>query len=177
MAHTRIVRGVVTWEGRAISGSDDNKISVHDIVTLRHEATLDHSDAVLALAVTGGRLYSTGSEGIISVWALGTFQLVHRVRLPDVESSWRLAVSGSKLLCGVHASKSSRSYNGCRSVVVLGTETMHCEYTLRVDLDKKGCCTLLSHRGKVWGTVGEPITGGNVVVWEAGMSEPEAGRA
>ena len=82
--HTDKVRAIGVWEGRVISGSNDKKISVHDIVTRQHEATVDaHIGPVNALAVTGGRLYSTGYDGTIGVWALGTFQLVRRVLVSE----------------------------------------------------------------------------------------------
>ena len=51
--HTGFVFAVVVWEGRVISGAEDNKIVLSDIVTRQHEATLDaHTNGVRALAVS-----------------------------------------------------------------------------------------------------------------------------
>ena len=72
--HTGGVQAVVVWEGRVISGSSDKTIQVSDIVTRQHETTLKaHTDAVLALALCGRPLVSTGRDCTIGVWALGTW--------------------------------------------------------------------------------------------------------
>ena len=88
-----------------ISGSDDKKIMVHSIASRQHEATRNaHTGTVYALAVSGEKLYSTGEDGTICVWALGTWGRLRTIRVgehvPDVSHPCCLAMSGSVLVCG-----------------------------------------------------------------------------
>ena len=159
-----------------ISGSDDEKVIVSDIVNRQHEATFDaHTGGVLALAICGRTLLSTGNDCTIGVWALGTWSHLMRVRVSDhVPEAWAcycLAASGSMLLCG-GAYKDEESFG---FLLVLDSQSMSCQYTLQLD---HYIHRLLSVRGEVWGTLADE----SVVVWGkaergrgSGMSE--AGRA
>ena len=159
--HTGLVRAVLVWEGKAISGSDDSKIDVSDIVTRQNEKTLDaHTGSVLALAVSGRALLSTGRDGTIGVWALGTWSHLRTVRLSEhlAEAVYSkcLAVSGSMLLCG-----GVRKGGRYGFMVVLDAATLSFQHTLQLEHDVR---SLLSVRGQVWAKLGSM----DVVMWGKG---------
>ena len=119
------------------SGSKDTTISVPDIVTRQQEATLDaHTGTVRALAVCGRTLLSTGQDCTIGMWALGTWSHLRMVRVsghvPDAYSCYCLALSGSMLVCG------GACKNGSGFVVVLDSQTMSCQHTVRL-VSSTGC--------------------------------------
>ena len=150
--HTEWVWAMVVWQGRLISGSQDESICVSDIATRQHEATLSasHTGPVRALALSGGMLLSTSTDGSIGIWALGSWESLRRIwvseHVPDAQFCSCLAVSGSMLLCG----GASEHLSGF--VVVLNAATMSCEHTLRVD---KSVRSLLNVRGEVWGILSD----------------------
>ena len=173
--HTGGVKAVVVWEGRVISGSDDKKIKVSNIVSLQHEATLDaHTGEVFAFAVSGQTLFSTGDDFTIGVWALGTWSHLRMVRvsghMPDAGCCHCLAVSGSMLLCGGQCNDDGSG----GFVAVLDADTQTYLHTLELD----HCVdSLLSVRGEVWGT----LWYGAVLAWGkaergGGSGTSEAGR-
>ena len=155
-----------------ISGSEDKTIVVSDTVTRQHVAT--YTKWVLALAVSGRTLLSTGGDCTIGVWALGTWSLLRVVRVSkhvsDAECCCCLAVSGSMLLCGGWCKDHRSGF-----VLVLDSDTLDFRQTLRLD---SPVYRLLSVRGEVWDLLGN----WSMVVWGkaergegSGMSE--AGRA
>ena len=81
--HAGAVYAMVVWEGRVVSGSSDRTVKLSDIVTRQQEAALNaHTEAVIALAVRGRTLLSTGND-TIGVWVLGTWSHLKVVRVSE----------------------------------------------------------------------------------------------
>ena len=127
------------------------------------------------LELCGRTLLSTGYDGTIGVWVLGTWSHLRTMRVSEHVTDARfcncLAVSGSMLLCGGMCMDESGF------VLVLDADTFACQHTLRLDHTVE---ELLSVRGEVWGRLGEE--NGSVVVWgkaeqREGSGMSEAGRA
>ena len=166
--HSDWVQAMVCWNGRVISGSRDKTICVCNIVTQEHETTLGGaslSDNVLALALGGSTLFSTGAVGVIHAWALGSWEHLRQIRVNelgvDVLSCTCLTVrggaggpggEGAMLLCGGKRRDSNSGF-----LVVLDAGTMKSELTLLLDGPVDA---LLSLQGGVWGLVGH-----RVVLW------------
>ena len=176
--HNDEVWAMVVWQGRAISGSKDDKVCVSSIVSRELETTLDgHTDPVSALVVYRGKLLSTGWDNTIRVWALDTWEQVRVVcvseHVPEVLSCLCLAISGSKLLCGGQLEQDDDARDEDDGddakegfLLVLDYEAMSCEHTLIFDYAQH---FLLRLRGEVWCRMHE----GPVVVW--GNAEREKG--
>ena len=106
-----------------------------------------------------GRVYRVDIRFVLAytVWILGTWSHLRVVRVrehvPEALRCLCLAVSGSVLLCGGQC-------NGDRFgfVLVLDTDTLTCQHTLRLD---SLVGRLLSVRGEVWGILGDS----KLVVW------------
>ena len=108
-------------------------------VTRQHDAALNaHTGWVLALAISGRTLFSTGDDCTIGVWALGTWSHLRRVRVskyvPDSLYCFSLAVSGSMLLCGGQCKGDRTGF-----VVLLDSDTPNCQHTLRLDHIVNSC--------------------------------------
>ena len=151
--HTDWVKALVVWEGRVISGSDDETIVVSDIVTRQHEATLNaHTGSVRVLAPSGRTLLSTGTDRTIGVWALGTWSHLKMVRVSDhvldAGCCSCLLVRGSMLLCGGDYNDDDEDGDFAHKgfVVVLDADTRICQHTLLLFYPIE---SLLSVRGEV----------------------------
>ena len=165
-AHDDVVWAIVVWNGRVISGSWDEKIKVHDIASRQHEATLDgHVDKVFALAVHQDKLFSTGPDGSICVWKLGSWEHLTSIELkehvPSLSSPICLALSGRLLICGGYRNSWANGF-----VLAVDAQTLRCKHTLLVE---ELVCGLLSLPGEVWGVLGrndgDTVTVDKVVVW------------
>ena len=165
--HTGHIWDMVTWNGRVISGSEDKRIIVTDVVTRQREATLDaHTDEVNALAVSGCRLFSAAEDLTIRAWALGTWQHLCSIRIGEhVSEASRptcLAISGSMLVCGGYRNGDQNGF-----VLILDADAMRGQHTLLVD---ELVCCLFSLPGHVWALFGSleddcDVKAHSVVVW------------
>ena len=146
-AYSYGVRTPIVWNGGVISGSS-NTIVVHNIASRQHEANLFHNGSVCALALSGEKLFSTGDRTICE-WALSTWESLRTIRVhehaPNAAYPLCLAMSGSMLVCGGYRNDRRQGF-----VLVLDTEAMRCEHTLRLDGPVE---SLLSLRGEVWGVL------------------------
>ena len=108
------------------------------------------------LELCGRTLLSTGYDGTIGVWVLGTWSHLRTMRVSEHVTDARfcncLAVSGSMLLCGGMCMDESGF------VLVLDADTFACQHTLRLDHTVE---ELLSVRGEVGQTRVQKDMGGH----------------
>ena len=166
--HPERVFAVVTWQGRVISGSADGKVRVFGIISRQCEALLEtYSDAVRSLCLCKQRLLSsgrhgtvisTGDDGTIGVWSLGTWTNLKRIKLANHISEFQystcLGVSGSFVLCGGRCDCGDTGF-----LMAFDAETMSFVRAMRIDA--RYVYNLVSMRGEVWGRTGDF----GVIVW------------
>ena len=158
--HHQQVMGILAWQGRVISVSIDKKVCVCDIATRQHLITLDeHCNWILALAIHGDKLFTVSVEGMIIMWALGTWKKLSSIQVRDLghapsnSTPQCMIVHGSKLLYG-------GSNNGHESgfIVVLDAATL--TYESAVPLHH-AVNRMMGLRGEVWGR----LKSCDIVVW------------
>ena len=155
--HKGWIRSLAEWQGKWLSGSEDQSIRVWDVGTGAHDATLTgHDGAVMGLVVHGERLFSGSRDGTIRVWALGTWAVLRTVEAYKWGSGpflRCLAVSGSQLVSGFEAS------GGQGGVLVWALETLKLQRRLPQPAGA-GVMAILAVDGGVWAGVRTDL-----VVW------------